>query len=212
MLAWKRLATSVVVCLIACGYTPSLRADPLVYSTWGTVDLGNEPDHQLQGVSSTPASPDSAGQFSLGSAPINAVDPFAGPAPPSVSNTPFDIHVVFNNNLPSLELKGVFNFGEFVDRTGFHYDDYNGIVTSVVSSNPSLDANLPALFAAAISDPGVLALQMGMWDWSVPALPITLSSQQLYAVPEPNSTLVFGAAAVLGALYVRAGRRRRADG
>lgn len=210
MLARKRLTALVLVWLLVCGYAPSVRADPLVYSTWGTVDLGNEPNHQLQGVSGVLASPDRAGLFSLGSAPINAVDPFNGPAPPSVSNAPFDIHVVFNGNLPSLELKGVFNPGVFVDRTGLNYE-YVGTVTSVVSSNPSLDASLPAPFAVAVSDPGILSLQLGMWDWSVSDLPITLSSQQLYAIPEPSNLLLFSASVAFGVFYVRANRRRRAD-
>lgn len=209
MSARMRSRVLALACSLASLWTPSLRANPVLYSTSGTVNIANEPDSQIVGVSGLGAVADASGQLRLGSVRITPTDGFSGVAPPNVSNSPFDLRLDFNSsNLPSLELKGVFNpsWGStmFLDRDWA----YLGTVTSIVSSNPSLDANLPAPFADAISSPEVLQLHIGMWDWGIRELPLTLSSDEFKTVPEPSTVALFGLIAALGVRHACANRRR----
>lgn len=209
MSARTRSRVAVLLCSLACGWAPSLRADPVLYSTSGTVAVDNEPDNQLYGVSGTAVVPDSAGQYALGSIRINPIDPFNGPPAPHVSDTPFDIRLDFNGGLPSLELKGVFNTGPFESPFPSVLWAYQGTVTSVTSSDPVLDAGLPAMFTAALADPDVLRLHIGMWDWGISSLPVTMSYEAFQTVPEPSTLLLFGAITAWGVRHARSNRRLR---
>ena len=123
MSARMRSRALALACSLALGWTPSIRANPVVYSTSGTVEIANEPDPQIVGVSGVPAVADSTGQFALGDVRINAVSAFPvsgwpNVAPPNVANSPFDIRLDFGGgDLPSLELKGVLNPGGPADRS-----------------------------------------------------------------------------------------------
>jgi hypothetical protein len=182
----------------------------VVYSTSGTVAIANEPDPQIVGVSGVPAVADSTGQFSLGSVAINPVDGWSNVAAPDVANSPFDIRLDFQGgNLPSLELKGVLNPGSPGPDAVLTGWAYQGTVASIVSSDPSLDANLPAPFADAISSPDILKLHLAMWDWGVTKLPLALTSEELNAVPEPSTLVLFGVITALGVRHASLNRRRR---
>ncbi|MDR3639486.1 MAG: hypothetical protein P4L84_37140 [Isosphaeraceae bacterium] len=211
MSARTRSRLVVLVCICAW-WTPSIRADPVLYSTSGTVDISNEPTPQLLGVTEVAAVPDSTGQFTLGQVQINPVDGWSSIAPPNISNSPFDLRLDFNNsNLPSLELKGVFNPVWSGSNVVLLDWAYLGTVTSIVSSNPSLNANLPAPFADAISSPDILKLHIGMWDWGVSKLPLTLTSEEFKTIPEPSTLVLFGVIAALGAHHARTNRRHRSS-
>src|SRR5262249_19101137 len=82
-------------------------ADSVVLSTSGTIDISNEPDHQLYGV--TNQATDTSGLMNLGYINILPPDLWGGTPWPSISNTPFDITVGFGQGLPTLELKGLWN-------------------------------------------------------------------------------------------------------
>lgn len=211
MIAWTRLTAPALVCFVAWWGTPSLQASPVTYySTWGTVDIRNEPYPHIGGVSGLAAFPDHLGQYTLGTVQITPVSDSGGSTIPNIANSPFDLHLSFSDSsMPSLEFKGVFNLyvGPFTKDLNW---GYLGTVSSITSSNPSLDANLPVPFANALSNPDILQLHMGMWDWGIRELPLTLTIIDPVSVPEPSTLLVFGATAAAGFGLQRAKRRHRA--
>ncbi|HKM53005.1 MAG TPA: hypothetical protein VJY33_06300 [Isosphaeraceae bacterium] len=185
------------------------RADPITFSTSGTIATSNEPDQSLHGVTgeslngTLPASPMNeeypAGLLKLGTVAITAIHPFRPSGPvPAFNDAPFDIKLAFTGGLPTLELKGTMqNQGGVVAALGS--------VTSVTSSDPSKNGLLPPIFADILGHPESLALNVGMWDWDVTRLNVSAS----YApVPEPSSVLVFlGLIVVLGARAQRSQAR-----
>jgi|GEM_PF-2574422 len=180
---------------------PSAGAEPITYSTSGTVAIANEPDHQLYGL--TGVSPDGTlppgnadgnryppGLIKLGY--VNIIPPDGEGPLPHVSNTPFDVKLAFNNGLPTLELKGTLDGSGSSNENGSTSFFYVGKVASVTSSDPALNVNLPAPFADIVAHPERLTLRMGTWDWGVDKL---FLSAAYSPVPEPSSAAVF-----LGAL------------
>ena len=180
------------------------RADPITFSTSGTIATSNEPDQSLHGVTgeslngTLPASPMNeeypAGLLKLGTVAITAIQPCAPSGPvPAFNDAPFDIKLAFTDGLPTLELKGTMHNQAGVAALGS--------VTSVTSSDPSKDGLLPPIFADILGHPESLKLNVGMWDWDVTRLNVSAS----YApVPEPSSVLV-----VLGLIVVLGARGQR---
>lgn len=204
---------------------PAARAEPITYSTSGTVAIANEPDHQLYGLTPDGQLPPGTavgdypyaygGDIRLGYVQIIPVNggPRSGPNP-EINNTPFDIKLAFNNGLPTLEFKGTIS-----ERGAAGYPNgleelsdysYVGKIDSVTSSDPALIVNLPAPFADIAAHPERPMLVMKTWKPYDNRLYLSLAYDPHVApVPEPSSAAVFLGA--LGSLVWYARRRRTGD-
>lgn len=205
----------------ALGWAAPAGADPLLYSTSGTVVIDNEPNHELIGIAgrspwgsvvpipaSSPASPPATAVIPLGDVPITPIRAFAdgkgpnGPVP-HVDNSPFDVKVTFNDpGLPSLNFQGTLRPAANDSERGPGFDAYVANVTSITSSDPSLNPSLPPPFADVLSNPRGLTVRLGMWDWDINRISLT---GYYTPVPEP-STLTIGLAGLAGLGWL--GRRR----
>jgi len=190
-------------------------ADPVTFSVWGTFPSWNEPDKNFTGVVQAPLSSVftatnalSTKTFELtplGTVHILPQEPFPPSGPiPDFYNAPFDFHVEFVNepSLPSLEIKGVM-------AGGISYDGPLGVnpfapITSITSSAPEFNANLPAPFIDMIEHPDRVSIGLNVTDWSITELPV----YAIYSpnVPEPATCAVM----VAGFLGLAWRRRRRA--
>lgn len=175
-------------------------ADPITYSTAGTVDVPNEPDKTLYGVSgaAVAGSVPPPGEYtvltewpyrfgSVNILPIRAVEQPGVPGNPipDYAHATADVTVTFSDPaIPTLNIKAA--FGEY----NYDYSAYVGNVAAITSSNPALNSSLPAEFAAMLANPAGLKLKIGMWDWDVESVPI-FATYNPTPVPEPSTAALF---------------------
>jgi hypothetical protein len=191
-------ASIFVAVLLAWASAPAA-ADAVVLSTSGTIDISNEPDHHLYGV--TNQATDTSGLMNLGYIKISPPDLWNGSTWPLISDTPFDITVGFGQGAPSLELRGLWNDQPGgVDGMGYY-----GKVTSVTSSAPAMNSLLPAPFADLVTHPGDLTVSTYFPDFGISKLPVYGVFEP--SAPEPGSAVCF--LAIVGALVTF---RRKASG
>jgi hypothetical protein len=217
--AWRIAMVSLAAALIA---SPA-NADPITFSTSGTIDIPNEPDKALSGVTGESITGSNSPlpvfgiswPYDFGSVNILPIYAFqvpgsdyVNPPPPDYAHTTADIKVSFSDaGIPSLDIKAA--FGNF----DYEHLAYIGNVTSIASSNPALNGNLPPQFAAMLANPEGLKLKIGMWDWGTTSVSIAATYQP---VPEPATITIFLALAVGLGFHRRhfswPNRAREADG